>query len=115
MHELPVVLEVIKIVNEEAKQKGFKTVRSITIVVGELSAVMSESVQLYFELLSEGTACEGAKLVFEHKPSLLHCRSCGLKFEHVKVFDCPECGEMAYLVKGSGRELYVKSIEAEQR
>jgi hydrogenase nickel incorporation protein HypA/HybF len=112
MHELPIVLEVIRLVNEEADQKGIKEIKNITIVVGELCAVMSESVQLYFELLSEGTPCDGAKLVFEHKPSLLHCTSCGYKFEHAKGFDCPQCGEMAFLVKGSGRELYVKAIDA---
>jgi hydrogenase nickel incorporation protein HypA/HybF len=112
MHEFPIVLEVIRLVNEEAEQKGIKKIKTITIVVGELSAVMSESVQLYFELLSEGTPCESAKLVFEHKPSLLHCRACDYKFEHIKSFDCPQCGEMAFLIKGSGRELYVKAIEA---
>jgi hydrogenase nickel incorporation protein HypA/HybF len=113
MHELPVVLEVIKIANKEAEKTGIKNIKSITIVMGELSAVMSESVQLYFELLAEGTPCEGAKLVFEHKPCLLHCKACDCKFEHLKIFDCPECGEMAFLVKGSGRELFVKSIDGE--
>jgi len=112
MHELPIVLEVLRLVNEEAEQKGIKNISSITIVVGELSAVISESVELYFEMLSEGTQCEGAKLVYEHKPCILHCRACDYKFEHTKGFDCPRCGETAFLVKGSGRELYVKSIDA---
>lgn len=113
MHELPVVLDVIKIANEEAAQRQLKTISQITLVVGELSSVMDESVQMYFDMLSENTPCEGAKLVFEHVYAIFRCAACQHEFPHSLGFYCPECGGEGLLVKGTGRELYVKSVVGE--
>ena len=113
MHELPVVMDVIKIVNIEAEKRHFGHVSSITLVLGELSSVMDESVQMYFELLAENTPCEHAKLLFEHVPATFRCSECGHEFPHEKAFDCPECGGEALLVKGTGRELYIKAIDGD--
>lgn len=112
MHELPVVLDIIRIVTEEANEQQLTTINSITIVLGELAAVMDESVQMYFELLAEGTPCEGAKLIFEHVPAMLRCSGCKQEFPHQKSFFCPHCGGDGILIKGSGRELYVKAIDS---
>lgn len=113
MHELPVVQDVIKIAADEAAERGFVRVTKITIVLGELSSVMDECVQMYFELLGEGTVCASAKLCFEHVPATLRCTVCGRQFAHVKSFDCPDCGGSSVLVKGTGKEMYVKSIDGE--
>jgi len=113
VHELPVVTDVIKVVSEEAEKLGLKRIDRITLVVGELSSVMDESVQMYFELLAEGTPCGAAKLVFEHLGATFRCSACAYEFEHKKRFECPLCGGEALLVKGSGRELYIKSIDGE--
>lgn len=113
MHELPVVREMIRLVNAEAEKKKLRRVKSITIVVGELSSVVDESVQMYFELLAQGTPCDGAKLRFEHQSAMLKCTRCGNEFEHHKKFDCPRCGGPGVLIRGSGQELYIRSIDAE--
>ncbi len=113
MHELPVVQDVIRVVGEEARARSLSRVSSITLVLGELSAVMDESVQMYFELLAEGTPCEGAVLRFEHTAARLRCIACGHEFEHKKSFDCPCCGGESHLIKGTGQELYIKSIDGE--
>ena len=113
MHELPVVMDVIKIANEEAKERQLKSISQITLVLGELSSVMDESVQMYFDMLSEKTPCEGAKLVFEHVYATFRCSSCRNEFPHSMGFYCPKCGGEGLLVKGTGRELYVKSVVGE--
>lgn len=111
MHELPVVQDVIRAVTAEARNNGVNRVKSITLVFGELSSVMDESVQMYFELLAEGTPCEGAVLKFEHVPATLRCTACGFEFDHIRSFSCPQCGGESRLVKGTGREMLIKSIE----
>lgn len=113
MHELPVVTEMIRIVNEEAAERRLSRVTKITLVIGELSSVMDESVQMYFELLAENTPCAGAKLVFEHVSAKLRCVSCGLEFPHEKSFDCPACGGEGRLIKGTGQELLIGTIDGE--
>lgn len=77
MHELPIVQDVIKQATASALKLGVEDIKSITLVIGELSSVIDESVQMYFELLAENTPCRNAVLKFEHRPALLKCESCG--------------------------------------
>jgi hydrogenase nickel incorporation protein HypA/HybF len=113
MHELPVVIDIVKVVGEEAEKRNIKKVSKINLVIGELSSIMDESVQMYFEIISENTACEGAILKFEHIPATLKCVECQNEFPHEKSFDCPKCGGDSVLVKGTGREFYIKSFDGE--
>lgn len=114
MHELPVVLDVVRIVNEEAEKRGLRRVGQIDLVVGELSSIIDESVQMYFEIVAKDTPCEGAKLVFEHRPAMLRCQSCGQEFPHEKSsFQCPECGGDGVLIKGTGGEFYIRSFDGQ--
>jgi hydrogenase nickel incorporation protein HypA/HybF len=111
MHELPVVIDLVRIAGEEAERFGFKKVSRINLVIGELASIIDESVQMYFEVIAENTCCEGARLSFQHCPAILKCSRCGNQFEHDKNFECPVCGGESVLIKGTGREFYVKSIE----
>lgn len=113
MHELPVVEDVLRVAGEEASRRRLRRVSRITLRIGELSSVMDESVQMYFELLAEGTPCEGAVLAFEHVPAMLHCQVCGAEFPHAGSFSCTRCGGDGMLVKGTGRELAIRSIDGE--
>ncbi len=110
MHELPVVLDIVRIVEEEASKRGFKEIAQIDLVIGELSSVMDESVQMYFELMAKNSICAGAKLVFEFRPAMLKCSACGNEFPHAQSFECPACGGDSVLITGTGREFYIRSI-----
>ena len=111
MHELPVVIDIVRVMDEESKKRGLKKITQINLVIGELSSIIDESVQMYFEVIAEKSTCAGAKLTFEHVPAMLRCFKCGLRFPHAKSFDCPSCGGESVLVKGTGREFYIKSYE----
>lgn len=111
MHELPVVLDIIRVMEEEAKKRGFQEITKISLVIGELSSIVDESVQMYFEVAAKNTPCAKARLVFEHRPAMLKCKECGREFPHEKSFDCPFCGGDSVLVKGTGTEFYIKSFE----
>lgn len=111
MHELPVVIDIVRIMEEESKKHGYKKISQINLVIGELSSIIDESVQMYFEVIAENTPCEGAKLTFEHIPAKLKCLRCGFEFPHNGSFDCPKCGGESALIKGTGREFYIKSFE----
>ena len=113
MHELPVVLDLIRVMEGEAQKHGFQKITQIDLVIGELLSIVDESVQMYFDIASKDTPCSGAKLVFEHRPAILKCQKCGRKFPHQRSFSCPECGGDSVLVKGTGREFYIRSYEGE--
>jgi hydrogenase nickel incorporation protein HypA/HybF len=113
MHELPVVIDIVHVMDEESKKCGFNKINRINLVIGELSSIIDESVQMYFEVIAENSTCAGATLSFEHVPATLKCQKCGLEFPHNKSFDCPSCGGESVLVKGTGREFYIKSYEGD--
>ena len=54
-----------------------RRVTRITLEVGEMSAIVPSSVQIFFKHLSKETPAEGARLQFEIIPLEMTCRCCG--------------------------------------
>jgi hydrogenase nickel incorporation protein HypA/HybF len=113
MHELSVTQNILSIAVEKAKAAGSNKVTGISIVIGELSGIVDESVQFYFELIRKDTIAAEASLSFDRKPTLLKCRTCGTTYPPKELdWNCPLCKEQnAEII--SGRECYVESIEVE--
>ncbi|MFV9567951.1 hydrogenase maturation nickel metallochaperone HypA [Thermoanaerobacter mathranii] len=113
MHELSVTQSLVDMVLEEAQKREIKKVTKVTIVIGELAGLESESIQFYFGVLSENTVAEGAELVFKKIKAQFKCGQCGNIFERVNfTFNCPVCGSTGVLVD-KGKEFYIESIEVE--
>lgn len=113
MHELSVTEQLLNVVLEHARKASAKKVLKVTVVVGELTGFVDESIQFYFDLLSKGTEAEKASLAITRIPSRVRCRECRKEFQPDGVdWICPHCGGFIEEVLG-GRELYVESIEVE--
>lgn len=113
MHEYAVTRSMINIVLEEAKRAGAGKVTEIRLVIGDLSTIIDDSVQMYFDIISEGTIAEGAKLIFKRVAAEFRCKACGNKYPKPRTgFECPLCGEMG-TPSGIGREFYIESIEVD--
>ena len=63
MHELPVAQNILKIVLQNVGDA--KAVKKINITIGELSAIIGDSVQFYWDLISKDTVAAGAILNFD--------------------------------------------------
>lgn len=111
MHELPITESILNIALDAA---GNRRVLAINLVVGDLSAVVNESVQFYFDIVSKGTPAEDAALHFRHIPSTIVCSNCGGNFAvSIPLLPyCPDCGSTSLRVTG-GREMRVDSIEVD--
>lgn len=114
MHELSITQGVLDIALEAARKAGLARVTVVHLVVGDLSSIVDDSVQFYFDILSKGTAAEGASLTFDRRPATLACADCGHAFTARPPLPptCPACGAARLRVTG-GRELRVESIEAD--
>ena len=111
MHEYPLTREVIRIAEEAAKSRGAKKITKIALVIGDLSGYAGDSVHMYFDEISKGTMCGGAKLVIRRIKPRLVCVKCGEKYELAPfVFECPSCGGEPRLAK-EGSEFYIDYIE----
>ncbi len=90
-----------------------RSVLCVEVTVGALRQVVPRSLEFYFEVLSRGTACEGARLQTRLAPARLRCE-CGQEWElREPAFRCPLCAGSAVTVL-SGEELTVDSIEVEE-
>jgi len=113
MHELSVTESILNIVLKHAQTNGAEKVLTIGLKIGELSELVGECIQQYFDYLSKGTIAEGAVLEIERAPIIFECTECKNTFQvslsHTKDFTCPSChGAKVKLV--SGREFYIKDI-----
>jgi len=113
MHEYAVTKSIVDIVVKEAEKANVKKISEINLVIGDLSTIMDESVQMYFDIITKDTIAEGAKLVFKRVQAEFCCKKCGNKFiKPSKGFDCPTCGGLG-TPTGVGKEFYIESIEVD--
>ena len=113
MHELSVTESVLEIACRHAKKERAARVTDIYMVIGQLSSIIDDSIQFYFDTLSLGTVAEGAQLHFERIKTRFRCRACGQEFEpHERDWRCPSCQALGGDVI-AGKEFYVDSIEIE--
>jgi hydrogenase nickel incorporation protein HypA/HybF len=113
MHELSVTQSILSIALEKANEARASKVSKINLIIGELSGIVDECVQLYFGFLSKDTIAAEAALSISQSPTQLRCRDCARIFSPVNIdWTCPDCqGQNIEIV--SGRDLYIESIEVE--
>jgi hydrogenase nickel incorporation protein HypA/HybF len=113
VHELSITQSMLEIVLKQAEQAHAKKVTQINLIIGEMTGIVSASVQFYLDILTKETIAAGARVSFTIVPSKAMCRNCQQPFE-LKEFDwtCPHCQGNIIDVT-AGKELIVESIEVE--
>lgn len=109
MHEYSITCDILKTVLAEAQGKE---VKKITLVIGDMSSIIDESVQMYWELLAEGTLAEKAELEFKRVEGKFICNNCSFEFpiKHSN-FKCPKCGGESFKITDESKYFYIESIE----
>jgi hydrogenase nickel incorporation protein HypA/HybF len=110
MHELAITENILEIALRHAAQSGAARITDMHLVVGELTSIVDESVQFYWDIVAEGTAAAGAKLHFRRVPAQLSCRSCGHTYSPRENLPCPACGSVDIAVV-AGDEFYLEAID----
>lgn len=113
MHELPITESIVRIAKEEAEKHNASKVKEIRIKVGELSGLIPDCIQLYFDMVSEGTIVHGAVLKIDKIPIKIRCNDCGFEEElPQRQFNCSKCQSFNVKVIG-GNEYLIDSMEVE--
>jgi hydrogenase nickel incorporation protein HypA/HybF len=114
MHELSVTENILNIALKHAQKAAAVRVTDVTIVVGRLAAIVDDSVQFYWDIISDKTICKGALLHFKKIPAVFSCENCESEFELEDVMEpCPHC-QSTQLKVISGEEFFLESIEIER-
>jgi len=113
MHELSITQSIMSIALEQASAAKANRITKINVTIGELTGIVDECVQFYFDELSKGTLAAEAKLTFDRPPTRLQCRNCSRIFSPNDLcWTCPDCQSQKVEII-SGRECYVSSIEVD--
>ncbi len=107
MHEMAITQSVVDAVCEHAAGRH---VQSVKVEVGALCAVVPDAMQFCFELATEGTVADGARLDVDVQPGSARCRSCGSSFELTDLILLCPCGSADVEVL-AGRDLRILSME----
>lgn len=114
MHELSVTESILQLAIDHAQKAQATKVTSINLVIGRLSSIVDDSVQFYWDTISEGSICEGAKLNFNRTPAFLLCQDCQTEYSiEERLYPCPKCGSYNTRII-RGEEFYLDSIEIEK-
>lgn len=114
MHELAVTQSILDIAMKYAQQAGASRVTDLHVVIGRLSSIVDDSVQFYWDIITENTLCAGSKLHFQRIPAEILCLDCHKPyFVDSELGPCPICGG-AHVQVTSGDQFYLDSIEIEK-
>ena len=110
MHELMVTESIRDIALRHAKEAGAARITDLFLVIGELSSIVDDSVQFYWDFVTEGTMAEGATLHFRRIPAEMVCQACGHSYSPRQALPCPACDSNDVRVT-AGEEFFLEAIE----
>ncbi len=113
MHELSITQQILDIAINNAIEAKASTIKRINLVIGDMSSVMDDCVQFYFDFLSQDSIARGAQLSFQRIPFKVRCIHCGYQFTpDGESWSCPQCQDWNVEIT-AGNEFYLDSIEVE--
>ncbi len=113
VHEYGVTERIVRIVNDTASAHHADRVLTVDLVIGENTSIVADSVQLYYDIIAQGTPAAGARLRVRMVEARMHCPHCDTTFKRPRFsFSCPTCGEMGQPTE-IGNECYVERVELE--
>jgi len=110
MHELGIVMEIVRVVDDLAKEQGITSVDAIVLQIGELSPVVPKYIEECYPAAVDGTFMENTKLEIEIMPGNGICKDCDTVFNVLKSNGtCPNCQSKNFETL-SGRDFFIKEI-----
>lgn len=112
MHELGVVIEIVKTVEEFAAANGLSQVDTVVLQIGELSSMVPRYIEECYPAAVDGTSLQDTKLRIEIIPGNALCTACGKVFSLLKHKSiCPACSSQDWDLL-TGKEFLIKEILA---
>lgn len=110
MHELGVLLEIVKQVETVAKENEVDHIETLVLQIGELSSMIPQYMKKLYPAAVDGTILADSSLEIEVIPANGLCKDCKQVFNliHEHGF-CPSCKSTSFELL-SGKEFMIKEI-----
>ena len=113
MHELEITQHILADSIREAERHGAKAIREIRLAIGPFSGFVPECIQMYMDVLAEGTIAQGARIKTRIIPLRVLCQDCGETSQIDRThIECPHCHGLT-LKRLSGNECMIESLEVD--
>ena len=113
MHELAVTQSLLEITLRHAQNANARQVDNLYLVIGQLSSIIDDFVQFYWDIVAKDTIAEGSRLNFRRIDTQMECHDCQQIYtpgDH--QFDCPNCGSSQVRIL-AGEEFYLEAIDVQ--
>jgi hydrogenase nickel incorporation protein HypA/HybF len=115
VHELAVTESLLEIALRYGNQAEATRITDLHIVIGQLSSIIDNSVQFYWDIVAKETIAEGATLHFKRLPVKFQCLDCKTVFLMAEnQYDCTNCHSQKLRII-SGDEFLLEFIEVETK
>ncbi|BCZ45953.1 hydrogenase nickel incorporation protein HypA [Clostridium gelidum] len=112
MHEVGVLIEVVKTVENFAKKNKVTKIDTLVLQIGELSSMIPRYIEACYPAAVDGTLLEETKLKMEILPGNAICKKCNKVFNLIENNNkCPNCGSKDWEIL-CGKEFMIKEIIA---
>ena len=115
MHELSIAVSIVEALEEELARQPQGNATKATVRIGALSGVVHQALEFAWDVATEGSRLEGARLEIESVPAVAWCGKCASEQELKELLmRCPTCGQPTPELR-SGQELEIVSMELAQQ
>ena len=112
MHEYGVIMEIVKQVEDIAKENDIKEIQTVVLQIGELSSMIPMYMKKIYPIAVDDTILRDSDLEIEVIPGNGRCKNCGQIFNLLQAKgSCPACGGKEFELL-SGKEFLIKEIVA---
>jgi hydrogenase nickel incorporation protein HypA/HybF len=113
MHEMSIAETIVDFVRDESVKYPVRAIQAVGVKIGELIAVVPESLQFCFDTIVEGTELADTKLEIEIIPVIGHCEKCSIQIQPDGFnYFCPHCSTPLELEQG--QELTIAYLEVNE-
>ena len=114
MHELTITESILEIALRHAREQNAGRITDLYLVIGEWASMVDDSVQFYWDIISERTIAKGATLHFRRVLVELICQDCGQVYQPTsEKMACPKCAGTNVKLK-AGEEFYLEAIDVDE-
>jgi hydrogenase nickel incorporation protein HypA/HybF len=111
MHEMSLCEGILQVLEQQAVQQKFSSIKTVWLEIGKLSSVEPDAMRFGFDVVMQGSLAEHAKLEIIEVDGQAWCFQCEKNVTIEQRYDeCPLCG--AYQLQiNDGEQMRIKELE----
>ncbi len=107
MHEMSLAENILQLIEDTARKQQFTQVLTVWLEIGQLACVEKESLRFYFDVVTQDSIAQQAKLKIIEITGQALCSQCNQNIAITAYHEaCPHCGGHALqVIQGDGMQI----------